>query len=767
MLNSRLVDEAVNKSGGRKKELQRMVLNGHIDQLTATIAAMRIDRIQNAAKADQLAQPTVAEQVLNPQPQMSPQGVAAAPQARQMPPQAQMGQPSPQAMMAARGGMLTIPYDEGNYAEGGIVGFNAGGGYGEAMAQLRRQLGAARTQAQRDEITSAMNQLEAQYQKSTYQPSLAAADLSTPTAQITGGNRFNTGTLTEAEARRIEGAPPPVDLDMGMETYADSDLTSGVQQGASLFSQLKNATPAPVPGEDARAARKAASVTGPATKINTGIDPDIAGLVGLNANQAIVPEEKPAAPLNEAQLAMQADKMRAAKRRANAPGLGRNVIGSPEYIRAQGGADMNALDRMSAENEGSGGIMGLLNQGIRSVVDAGKESNIGATVRDVISSPIDFIRGKGEELGRAVSERDRSAAGAAEAEANLKAIQEQVAQTEKESKAMAGNQDDVLARARATSAAENKQMTGTIPTTKGDTAASAASENANVQELANAGVSGETLTTIGSLTDMFNKEEGAAAKKYREYLQNLPKQAGQRKSDALAMFALQTGIGMLAQPGGQTALQAAGKSANNAMKTYVAEMKDIRGLEEKALKGEVALEELQQKRADANLKIAADIYGRQLVADTSLAAARINAGKPTDATRGINRFVTAIKEKVANGEMRPMSDAQIRLKAQNDYYGLLAEVQAAKVAQSGVKDQAYIFNLMQTTAQNAADSRFAALKGTKDFFKLDQAGVEALQNRLFNEEMARQRNSALGQLYLQGSRGSGTTGNPLVDKYLN
>ena len=310
-------------------------------------------------------------------------------------------------------------------------------------------------------------------------------------------------------------------------------------------------------------------------------------------------------------------------------------------------------------------------------------------------------------------------------------------------------------------------MTGTIPTTKGDTAASAASENANVQELANAGVSGETLTTIGSLTDMFNKEEGAAAKKYREYLQNLPKQAGQRKSDALAMFALQTGIGMLAQPGGQTALQAAGKSANNAMKTYVAEMKDIRGLEEKALKGEVALEELQQKRADANLKIAADIYGRQLVADTSLAAARINAGKPTDATRGINRFVTAIKEKVANGEMRPMSDAQIRLKAQNDYYGLLAEVQAAKVAQSGVKDQAYIFNLMQTTAQNAADSRFAALKGTKDFFKLDQAGVEALQNRLFNEEMARQRNSALGQLYLQGSRGSGTTGNPLVDKYLN
>ena len=45
---------------------------------------------------------------MNPQPPMSPQGMAAAPQARQMPPQARMGQPSPQAMMAARGGMLTI-----------------------------------------------------------------------------------------------------------------------------------------------------------------------------------------------------------------------------------------------------------------------------------------------------------------------------------------------------------------------------------------------------------------------------------------------------------------------------------------------------------------------------------------------------------------------------------------------------------------------------------------------------------------------------------
>jgi hypothetical protein len=292
------------------------------------------------------------------------------------------------------------------------------------------------------------------------------------------------------------------------------------------------------------------------------------------------------------------------------------------------------------------------------------------------------------------------------------------------------------------------------------------SENAGVQELQNAGVSGDTLTTIGSLTDMFKNEEGAAAKRYREYLQNLPKQAGQRKSDALAMFALQTGIGMLAQPGGQTALQAAGKSANNAMKTYVEEMRDIRGLEEKALKGEVALEELQQKRADANLKIAADIYGRQLVADTSLAAAKINAGKPTDATRGINRFVDAINEKVANGEMRAMSPAQIRLKAQNDYYGLLAEVQASKLAQSSVTDQATIINSIQTNARSLAETQFEAFIGAqKDAYKLTAEERQAKLNELYNQALKKQYEGPLGKI-LNSYGGGSTTGNPLVDKYL-
>jgi hypothetical protein len=186
MLNARLVDEAVNKSGGEKKRLQRMVLNGQVDQLTATLAAMRIDRIQNAAKLDQLNQPTVAEQVMNPQPQMPPQGgmppqmppqgMGAMPQAQQMPQQmpqqAQMGRPQmPPQGMAMGGGLDAIPYNEGDYAEGGIVGFNmAGSVYAQTMSQLRNQLANTRIQAERDKITSQMNQLRAQYEQPSIEP---------------------------------------------------------------------------------------------------------------------------------------------------------------------------------------------------------------------------------------------------------------------------------------------------------------------------------------------------------------------------------------------------------------------------------------------------------------------------------------------------------------------------------------------------------------------------------------------------------------------
>ena len=174
-------EEIAKEYGGNKKKIQQAAAQGLINPTEAVMAGMFIDRMRNAAMQEQAQQPTVAEQVMNPQPQMPPQGMAAMPPAQQMPPQAQMGRPAPQPQMppqpmpqqmAMGGGLDAIPYNEGSYAPGGVVSFNVGGGYGETMAQLRRQLGAARTQAQRDQIESAMSQLRAQYE----QPSLVPGD---------------------------------------------------------------------------------------------------------------------------------------------------------------------------------------------------------------------------------------------------------------------------------------------------------------------------------------------------------------------------------------------------------------------------------------------------------------------------------------------------------------------------------------------------------------------------------------------------------------
>jgi hypothetical protein len=88
-------EEIAKKYGGNKKKIQQAAAQGLINPTEAVMAGMFIDRMRNAAAQEQAQQPTVAEQVMNPQPQMPPQGMAATPQAQQMaqrPPQ--MGMPN-------------------------------------------------------------------------------------------------------------------------------------------------------------------------------------------------------------------------------------------------------------------------------------------------------------------------------------------------------------------------------------------------------------------------------------------------------------------------------------------------------------------------------------------------------------------------------------------------------------------------------------------------------------------------------------------------
>ena len=195
------------------------------------MAGMFIDRMRNAAAQEQAQKPSVAEQVMNPQPPMSPQGMAAAPQARQMPPQARMGQPSPQAMMAARGGMLTIPYDEGDYAEGGIVGFSKGVSLTkeEMLNLLEQQYLAAGSAQERADIGAQIDNLK------------KMGTVTSPGGQAVTDSQLN------QDASFTETAP-----------FAETNLSE-----TNLFGQLKNAEPAAIPGETARQARMLAATGSP------------------------------------------------------------------------------------------------------------------------------------------------------------------------------------------------------------------------------------------------------------------------------------------------------------------------------------------------------------------------------------------------------------------------------------------------------------------------------------------------------------------------
>jgi hypothetical protein len=115
-----------------KKQLANMAQTGLIDPQKAVMAGMMRDRI---AKEDmQPPSTTVAQDVLGlaPQQQMAPQqpqmGMQPPPQMAQAQPQPQMGAPIEQPpVMAASGGMTSLPVEVQDYAGGGIVAFGDGG----------------------------------------------------------------------------------------------------------------------------------------------------------------------------------------------------------------------------------------------------------------------------------------------------------------------------------------------------------------------------------------------------------------------------------------------------------------------------------------------------------------------------------------------------------------------------------------------------------------------------------------------------------------
>ena len=137
------VSEIIGTYGGNKLKIAQAIQMGLLDPTKGTLAGMEIDRIRNAAIAEQKPTQTVAQQTLSPQPQPQPQPQGPANAGKMINPGMPSG-PAPQMASAglgarppgmAAGGLASLPvpdhmFNEGSFAGGGIVSFANGGNKG-------------------------------------------------------------------------------------------------------------------------------------------------------------------------------------------------------------------------------------------------------------------------------------------------------------------------------------------------------------------------------------------------------------------------------------------------------------------------------------------------------------------------------------------------------------------------------------------------------------------------------------------------------------
>ena len=132
-------EEIAKEYAGNKAKIAQATQMGLVDPTAAVLAGMFIDRMRSAQMMEQAPQQTVAQQVLAPQQAMpaAPAGLGATPPAAGAPMAQMFAQaPTPEAAPGLAGGGLAGLYvpdamfdepDDGGYAGGGLVAFDAGG----------------------------------------------------------------------------------------------------------------------------------------------------------------------------------------------------------------------------------------------------------------------------------------------------------------------------------------------------------------------------------------------------------------------------------------------------------------------------------------------------------------------------------------------------------------------------------------------------------------------------------------------------------------
>ena len=274
--------------GGNKQRIVQAAQMGLLDPTAAVLAGMFIDRMRGAQAVEQAPQQTVAQQVLSAPPTApTSAGLGATPEAMQLaqaypaegaPPPIPGPSMSQQPVMAAEGGLMSLPVDgdmfPDGYAEGGIVAF-ADGGMSEDG--LTREQEARRKQVEEDRRRLARAGLR------------AAEFVASPMAAATN-------VLTENVVNPLINAAGIPRAGRALGVFSpDTDKISISQVGP--FSRLRTAFAEPeTPTTSPQPAKAGTSATGAQPPIGTPPAKEVTAAPTVGATAPSVSTKTPAVP---------------------------------------------------------------------------------------------------------------------------------------------------------------------------------------------------------------------------------------------------------------------------------------------------------------------------------------------------------------------------------------------------------------------------------------------------------------------------------------
>jgi hypothetical protein len=572
-------EDIAKEYGGDKQRIAQAAQMGLIDPTSAVMAGMFIDRMRSAAQTEQAPQQTVAQATFAPQ---GPVKGGYVPQAAQM--GAQMPQQMPQQMppqqpmpQMAEGGLLMLSIPDDDYAVGGLVSFSDGGD--QRRAQERALV----------EVLQSPN-------TTTEEKRMARIELDRLAKE---GNRFDTGTMTEEEAKRISAAKAARALGT-LDPYSLMETFTNTQQTG----MAPTAQPSPDQGLDPY------SLMETFTNTQRPVNPyDPSGRIGFEGNRfdtGTMTEEKA--------------KQISAGRAEEASGLGAIIQGVSEFMPSLGGRNI----------PGTLASQELLEAQLRQRLDAGQE----------IPEPTG-IEGAPSGLRQITdpAEIERLIASTQAPAAPPPAITTPAAPPPATTTPAAPSSGlrkitDPAEIERLIASTQAPAAPPPATTTPAVTPAAPPVVPEPVPQLAK--------QDVKSVEDYFKELSSIRPEEKGPYTQELEKMLASRgaalsdaKKEALNMALLQTGLGMLSQAGGQTALQALGTAALPATKVAADAIKEAKKEDRDLLKMGAAIEQAEGKRKDALVDAAVKRHGAERTRDATLEAARINAERETDLSRQI------------------------------------------------------------------------------------------------------------------------------------